>query len=520
MKVRTIDFTSGILKSLDKSDIIESKVLDSEIDTQADIIEPPAGMKMEGLKRLRNYSIWHRKCLKAVAMDVTMRGWKPISLTDKADEDNKTALEDLFNDYNNSRALFKVMQDFRTYPHAAFEINTNSEGMLKGFSHIRATTIRMCKGGETAVQRIGSSTRYFKVYGNIKSDHIDMDLNEDNGKWGIAGLNFDKSKTANSIVWLTDGGEDSDYYHEPEYIPSVQVILSDDYLRGYNVNGLKTNGVPNYLIMFAGDFEEKDETDEDEDGIPDTKTFDEDLEDSFKNTPARPGTAIVFPVKTTGKDAGMIIEVHKLSEPLKEGSYTTLNETNMIEILAAHEVPAARLGITKDGPLGGSVDYERNKQYNDNVIKPLQNFLDNILNQLIYDLLDVTDWKHEFKGLDLRNIKEEFDIACTATDKGAMKPIELREVITDLFKLDNYPEGTAIITYYPELDEFYMNGYQIGSNQANQDDPEEMEAIIKSLENFKSEAVEVLEHELILKGSDTDGRLFNLLQRIKAKHDS
>lgn len=449
-KVRRIHLAPMITKSLDKSDIIESNVIETTTDKQNDIIEPT--IIISGLKALRNCSIWHRKCLKAVAQDVTQNGWKPLSLKDNASEDNKTLLEDIFDDYDNNQALFKTMRDYRTYPHAAFEIVTNEEGELRGFNHIRATTIRMCKGGEKAVQRIGAETRYFKVYGKIKKKHADMELHETNGKWEDEIGEISEDEKATYVVWLSEGGEDSDYYHEPEYIPSIPTIISDEALREYNLNGLRTNGVPNFLIMFAGEFEDEGIEDEDED----SKSFDEDLEEAFANVPNEPGTAIVFPIRTTGKDSGMIIDVQKLSEPLKEGSYNELSERNMNEILAAHEVPPQRLGITITGPLGGSDAEERNKLYNEKVISPLQSMLDNILNKLIFELLDITDWKHQFTQLDTRNIRSELDIALDLVKNAAMKPAQLLQAFGDMFKLDTDIE--KLVLDYPELDEYYMNG--------------------------------------------------------------
>ena len=478
-RVRTINLAPAINKSLDTSDIRESNVLESEVDKQTDIIQPPNGLIVEGLKVLRNCSIWHRKALKAVAQDVTKNGWKPVSLKDNANEDNKTLIEDIFNDYDNSQALFKAIHDYRTYPHAAFEILTNTEGELRGFNHIRATTIRMCKGGEKAVQRVGAETRYFKVYGKVKKSHKDMDLHETGGTWGVAGVDFPEEETATYVVWLTEGGEDSDYYHEPEYLPSVPTIISDEALREYNLNGLRTNGVPNFLILFAGEFEDEGVDDDDEESKP----FDEDLEDAFANVPNEPGTAIVFPIKTTGKDAGMIIDVHKLSESLQEGSYSELSERNMNEILAAHEVPPQRLGITITGPLGGSDAEERNKLYNEKVVSPLQLMLDNILNKLISELLDIDDWKHQFTQLNTRNVKAELEIALELVKNAAMKPSQLLAAFGEMFKLDTDIE--QIVLDYPELDEYYMNGQPL--KQGSQL-PAEVQGIMKM---FNEKSLEI-----------------------------
>jgi capsid portal protein len=455
MKPKTIRITPEINKALDKEDIMPTKTLETVKDTDEAAITITPPVDNNALKYLRNYSVWHKKCLKAVASDVVLNGQKinPVETGKEEieDSDHKKLLDDIFNDYDNSQALFKVIRDFRTYTHAVFEILTNLEGELRGFKHIRAINIRMCKGGEKALEEVGSKKVYFKVYGNTSKEHEGMQLDMKTGEWSN---NVPEENIASTVVWLTDGCEDSDYYHEPEYWEAYQVIMSDRELDSYNYDGLATNGLPNYLIMVAGDFTEE----VDEDGL----SFDEELEDTFKDVPNKPGTAIVLPLKTSGKDAGLVIEATKLSEPIKEGSYLKLSEANMNKILAAHEVPPSRLGVVYNGALGGSVDEERNKLYDNKVVNPLQLMLDNILNTLIADegLLNITDFKHEFTRLDTKNVKSELDIATELVNHGAMTPGQLLQVFGDHFNLKvNVKE---LITLFPELDQYYYNGQPLG----------------------------------------------------------
>ena len=448
MGVKTVNLAPMIRKSIEEpGDLLQTKVLAESVDEMNNIISPP--IDNTGLKELRNSSIYHRKCLKAVAMDVAMNGYQITSTTETPGEQNKETLKQLFDDYDNSQALLYVMEDFRTYTHAAFEIIRNQRDEIRGFKHIRANTIRMCKGGEHAVQRIGSTTQYFKIYG-VRPDE---DLHGKIGAWAKKGA-ISEDNIATEIVWINNTSPDSDYYHEPEYLPAVTTIISDDYLRQYNQNNFRTNGVANYLIMIHGDFEtEPDETT----GL----TFEEDMEAAFREAGNAPGTAVVFTIPTSGSEAGMKVEVTKISDELKEASFEKFRESNMKEILAAHEVPMGRLGISMDGALAGAVDMERNKLYHNRVVKPIQLMLDSVLNKIIRNEqplgMGITDYVHEFKGLDVRNVASEFDIGLKAVDAGAMKPVELREIITELFKLDNSPGGVDITVVYPELDQFYIN---------------------------------------------------------------
>jgi capsid portal protein len=472
--VHRINLAPLITKSVEKSDIIPYKSLESEFDSVNDVVHPP--INNTGLKVLCNSSVYHRGCLEAVAADVTRSGWQPLSMVSSPSEEEKERLEMVFNDYPNNEALYNVILDYRTYTHAAFEIVKDINGDLQGFKHVRALTIAMRRGGDSAVQRIGAKTRYFKIFGHRQKEHENLELDDTTGNW-VDDVPFESQAT--EIVWLNARGPDSDYYHEPDYLPAINTILSDEYLREYNKSGLQANGVPNYLITITGDFEagERD---------PDTlmTAFEEDLEKSFNELPNKPGTALVLTLSTTDSTGRIDTNVTRLSEEMKEASFEKFRESNMKEILAAHKVPPGRLGISMDGALGGAVDVERNKNYNNRVVKPLQLMLDTVLNQIITEIMLIDDWKHQYKSLDIRDINAEFEMGLKAVQNSIMKPIELREHITELFDLDNNPDDLNIILAFPELDKFYMlsKSANAGGDEANLPS-EELQSIMKNLDS-------------------------------------
>jgi hypothetical protein len=74
--------------------------------------------------------------------------------------------------------------------------------------------------------------------------------------------------------------------------------------------------------------------------------------------------------------------------------------------------------------------------------------------------MQIEDTRIKAKRLDARDIKAEFDMAVTATDKAAMKPKELREVISDLFKLSTTKDGEDIIVYYVQHQQIHQEDHQ------------------------------------------------------------
>lgn len=453
MKIITADIAPLINKRVNKDDIIPEHVLNGSDDINNDVIPPI--LDNNALKLLRYSSIFHLKCLKAKAVDVTRNGWIAVSTADTAQESNKILLESLFNDYDNIEALYRMVLDYYTYTHAAVEILVNKKDEFKGFKHIRATTLQMMKGGEHAVQKVGNQTVYYKVCGKRPGE----DLNYKTGQWGDVAV----EDCATEILWFNGPSPTSDYYHEPDYLPAITTILSEEYLREYNNNGFITNGVPNYLITVIGDFDEEED--------PNTgRTFYDDLEEGFRNLHNTPGTAIVVPIKTSDPSANIKLGVERISDELKEASFEGFRESNMNEILAAHEVPPQRVGINPTGPLSGSISVEINQQYANKVISPDQNMVETTINKLIVmGIMGIDDYMIQAKRLDARDLKTEFNIGVEAVQNGALKPLELRQIITDLFKLDNKPEGLDILIYHPELDEFYNNRSEPLDESTNQE---------------------------------------------------
>lgn len=450
--LKTLPLSSGAILKQTKDDYI-TKAIPADFNSYGDVIEPP--YNPEALKNLRYSSIYHRKCLKAVSVDVTMSGWTLDNIHKEQEKDTATkeVLQNLFNDYTFESEFQKAIEDYQTYKYAAIELLRTEKGDIKGFRHIRSTTIRICKGGEKAIQRVGSATCYFKILGK-RPDEI---LDSVSGNWiresdVITPESLTAENQATEILWIGDTSPDSDYYGEPDYLAAILTILSDEYLREFNNNTFITNGIPNYFITVTGNFTEDEDP---ETGL----TFSEAMEEQILDLQNKPGTAVVFTIPSTDPDNRIDIQVTKISEENQEASFEKFRESNRDEILAAHEVPPSRLGVVQNGPLGGSVDVERNKLYNERTIRPLQRKVEQLINTLIIEgIMGIRDYRFRYRGLNTRDITTELDTALKLLEKGAMKPIELREQFGDIFNLLMDVDDVKLIDYNPELDEFYMNG--------------------------------------------------------------
>lgn len=467
--IKSLQLASGTIKKYNKTDYITHSLSKDTINHN-DTIEPP--YNPESLKQLRYSSIYHRKCLKAKAVDVTMTGWlvrkTNTEKEDKADGPNKAILENLFKDYTFETSFFKALEDYGTYGYGIVELLRNSLGDIVKWNYIRSNTARMCKDGERVRQQVGASTVYFKVAGK----RPDEDLDYRNGTW-MTQESLDEYK-ATEVLWIGDSSPDSEYYGEPDYLSALLTILSDEYLREYNNNSFITNGIPNYFITITGNFD----TEEDDDG----NTFEEALESQILDLQNKPGTAVVFTIPTTDPDSKIDVQVTRISDEQKEASFEQFRESNMNEILAAHEIPPSRLGIVYNGPLGGSVDEERNKLYAEKTIRPLQRKVEQLINTIIIEgLMDIHDYKFKYQNLNTRNVLSELEVVEKLFKMAAIKPGEIRDRFSDVFNLVMDVDEIPIIDYNPELDEFYMNGQPLTMSDGSPP-TEDVEAIVKSID--------------------------------------
>lgn len=469
--LKSIPVSQPIIKeTIGMDDVVISRALVEDTEKINNVIEPP--YSPTALKNLRYSSIYHRKCLKAKAVDVVMTGH---TIKTEQDQQPNEILTALFNDYSFETSFFKAMEDFNTYGWAGVEIARNKAWDIAGWKYLRSSTIRMMKDGERVIQRVGASTIYFKVAGK----RVDDDLNYKTGEWMNAESNMEDRAT--EVLWIGGESQDSDFYDEPDYLSALLTILSDEYLREYNNNGFITNGIPNYFITITGNFDEE----EDEDG----KTFEDYIEEQLLDLQNKPGTAVVFTIPTADAEGKIDVTVTKISDEMKEASFEKFRESNMNEILAAHEVPPSRLGIVYNGALGGSVDEERNRLYADKTVRPLQRKLEQLINTVVVKtLLEIENQFIEFTPLDTRNIKEELEIAKELFNMAAMKPAEIRDTFKDIFNLVMDVEDTPIIDYNPELDEFYLNGQPLNL-EGNDEAMGVVDGIVKSIDNGIQELI-------------------------------
>lgn len=351
----------SVIKSiLNEYEIKSKEITKEDLDYGTEVIEPP--FSPFKLQLLREISGLHDICITTKCEDAIYSGKKIIS---KEGTEIPDSLEEFLDDFLTDEEMESFLEDLETYSYAGIEVLRDGV-FFKGINHIPSLYLRMCRDKERVVQKIGAKTVYFKLYDPKNS----RNLNCRTGQWDV---DIDEDTLATEIIWFNTKSEESKVYGKPKYLSEVDAILTDNAIVEYQQGHFKSHGVPNYIITVTGSIEEKEDYTMDD--------FEEDLENEFKDITNEPGTALCLVIPS--EENGVNINVHKIGEEKKEGSFLELAESVADRIYRIHRVPRERLGEGKSTGIASNRTQMLLKNYSKSTVGTLQKRAANYLNNTI-----------------------------------------------------------------------------------------------------------------------------------------
>ena len=131
------------------------------------------------------------------------------------------------------------------------------------------------------------------------------------------------------------------------------------------------------------------------------------MEEEFSEVTNEPGTALVMCIPTDG-EAPLDIQVHKIGEDKKEGSFLELAESIADRIFRIHGVPPERLGHSKSTGIASNRTQMLLKNYSKSTVGIRQKRMANYINSTIIKYeFNTTDHKLEYLPA---NFDEEDDL--------------------------------------------------------------------------------------------------------------
>lgn len=456
VKIVTNQFLKdAVIKSvLNEYDVKSQELSEEDMQYGDEVINPPFNPFQ--LDKLRDISGLHDICITVKCEDAIFSGKKIIS---KEGMEIPVELEEFLNDFQFDEECESFLNDLETYGFAGLEILREGP-VIKSVNHIHSLYLRMCRDKKRVVQKISNQKSYFKLYDPSNTQRL-------NKNTGIFEQDINRDTLANELLWFNGKSNESKVYGKPKYLSELDAILTDNAIIEYQQGHFKSKGIPNYVITVTGSIEEKEDYTMDD--------FERDLEQEFSTVTNEPGTALVLCVPSDG-DAPINVNVHKIGEEIKEGSFLALAESVADRIYRIHRVPRERLGESKSSGIASNRTEMLLKNYSKSTVGNIQKRMANYINKTIikYEFAS-DDHKVEYLPCNFDEEDKVLERGIKLLQNGAMRLGEFINRFGESFEL-----------HMDENDEYYnarfMNNQSLDSVLYG-DDPVDAEGKLENLIN-------------------------------------
>lgn len=397
--VKSNTLRDAVIKSvLNEYDVKSNEMSKDELSYGTEIIEPVYDPFL--LEKLREMSGTHDSCITVKAEDAIFSGKKFVSESNDIPEQ----IRNLLDDFDFDEELESFLEDYETFGYAGLEFLRDNEMNFVGINHISSLYLRMCRDKERVVQKIGAKEVYFKLY-NPKDNRY---LNKENGLWDY---DINSETLANDIVWFNKKSSESKVYGKPRYLSELPAIITDEAIIDYQKGYFKSHGVPNYIITITGNLESEDENYTADD-------FEADLENEFKSISNEPGTALCVVIPSDENNVN--VNVHKIGEERKEGSFLDLSKKVTDRIYRIHHVPKERVGDSDASGIASNRTEALLKNYSKSTVAIIQRRIANLVNKAILKSEFESDVKIEFLPANFEGEDTQLDRLIKLLQNGAL----------------------------------------------------------------------------------------------------
>jgi capsid portal protein len=434
-----------------------------------------------------------RKCIELFAKNVVGNGFSILPEdTANAKENEKLEIDEFFLNCNPEKTFAELNRnmiiDLMTTGSAGLEIGRSklNQNKVSKFFNIPISTLRVAKGGKDMGFRSGErfiqnesfnaldeSVWFNRYYPNK------IDRTPENGYDPF--LNG-VDKVTNEVLFFTLPNPKDRFYGKSPSITLLRTYLISKYAEEFNISEFESGMLNKFLIAVRNGFM----TDESLEGL---KAF-------MKELIEKKQWSSIPILRVDGENAG--VDVHKLTNDVKEGSFLNIMKFNREEVYIAFGVPPILLSITENSTLANQSAQER--KFFQSEVRPLQVELNYRYTKMIKEDLGFPNWFFEWGSPDLRDEKAESEIASQLISEGAMSINEKREML-------GYErlEEKGADEYYKETNMGLINVKDL--NSLTKEEVEKMEMIntAKIFTNLRNVAMEKAKEEKIRKGVEDGG---------------
>ena len=218
----------------------------------------------------------------------------------------------------------------------------------------------------------------------------------------------------NEVIHIAKAPNATSYYYGvPEHLASLGAMLGDLKARDFNLDKFESNMIASWAMVFGGQVSAKTRR----------------MVEEFFETKLKKGDwhkPLIFGMDGSNLEVDKAIKFIKLSDDMKDMSFTLFRKLNRDEILAVRRVPPSRIAAF-DNPRY-QTSPEQSEQFRDEVILPRQRRVEHAMNQ-IFKCMGVTDWEFDLPVMDLTEKSEDAAIAVQMANTQSFKRNEIRELM-------------------------------------------------------------------------------------------
>ena len=469
MRNGTMIDSMSMRRSAHKEKLMESTALSKEmtgshqIDNQKaskvtsldDIVNTP--YNPDTLSRFLDIDPVHYRCVHTKVIDSIGGKYELVNITGKDKdaqiekdlEEIKNFIEDCNDTEEFQDMLTKVDMDQESIGYATIEVVRSMDKKVRYLYHTPAARIRSLRGFTGYVERFYSAFStdlengitpgeqdevYYQPFGekvvSPTRKKLDGSPERYNPKydgdiskavWNLKDkkdLNVqlqvgDIKNSANEIIFIKKAHSKSAHYGVPDWIPALGALKGNLNIRDFFFQYFEHNAVPQYAVIVKGASLKDD--------------VKEMIQEYFStHVKGQHHSTLIIPIPAA---AGGNVEVvfERLSAEVKEGSFQETKKNNQKDIIVAHGMTPAIIGIVEGSSLGSGKGTAQNEVYKNRIVVPRQARWERTLNKIFAIGLGIITVGIEFDDLDIGDKREQRENALAFLKDGVINRNEVRK---------------------------------------------------------------------------------------------
>jgi PBSX family phage portal protein len=286
-------------------------------------------------------------------------------------------LEELNDEDTFTHVIEKAFTDYEATGNGYIEIGRKVTGEIGYIGHIPATTIRVRRLRDGYIQLVNQRVVYFKNFQDTKTKNT-----------------VTTDSRPNELIHIKKYSPKNTYYGVPDSVSAATAMVGDQLAAKYNIDYFENKAVPRYIVTLKGAKLSSDSED---------KLF-RFLQSGLRGQNHR---TLFIPLPGDSPDNKVEFDMKPVENGIQEGSFNKYRESNINDILMAHQVPISKVGSGQGMSIAAALASDRT--FKEQVARPGQKNLEKTINKIIKEQTDILKFKFNELTLTDENTQSQID---------------------------------------------------------------------------------------------------------------